>query len=390
VLRGLADLLRRVVREGDYPARYGGEEFAIILPDTDADTAAQVGERLRATVERHPFAHRRVTVSIGISRHTLGMGPHSVLQRADVALYEAKSAGRNCVRVLDPDTAPAFASDAASGARPGDIEEERSAIRLDSYAGDDGPFPASAEEPGAPQLESVWLADGGPEGLLQEAPGVVLLDLLTALDRRGAEPGGHSVRVARYGLRLASELNDYYESLRERRAILPRLTEGDLRDLAVGALFHDIGKIGITDAVLNKSGDLSADEWRQIRRHPLAGAELFASCSVLCRALAVVRFHHERWDGTGYPQGLAGDAIPLVARICAICDALDTLTTDRSYRTRVDFETARSEIIGGSGTLYDPDIVQAFSRIPARSWQAVGLDLSAPLPATGDRLRPAA
>jgi ribonuclease P protein subunit RPR2 len=113
---------------------------------------------------------------------------------------------------------------------------------------------------------------------------------------------------------------------------------------------------------------LTEDEWRQVRRHPLAGAELIAEHPLLSRALPVVRYHHERWDGDGYPQGLAGEAIPLGARIFSVCDTLDILTTTRPYRAQMTYPAAREEIARGSGTQFDPDVVAAFLRIPEEEW----------------------
>jgi HD-GYP domain-containing protein (c-di-GMP phosphodiesterase class II) len=215
----------------------------------------------------------------------------------------------------------------------------------------------------------VALQIGGLEGLLQEPTAQILSALLDVLDKRGVEPRGHSERVARYALRLSNTIAARYDAQRQTRPLLPRLTPGDLVDLAFGALLHDIGNVGIPDAILRKTGKLTENEWRQIRRHPLAGAELLADCPMLSRALPVVRFHHERWDGTGYPQGLSGEAIPLSARIFAVCDALDSLTTDRPYRARMDFASACAEIARAARTQFDPDVVEAFLRIPESEWQ---------------------
>jgi diguanylate cyclase (GGDEF)-like protein len=374
VLKTVAQILQTGVREGDFPARYGGEEFAVVLQDTDAETALQVAERIRAAVESHAFPHRKVTLSIGVAQFAMGEEADAMIQRADVGLYEAKSAGRNrtiylpTVTILEDKT---VAEDIElEGSDQKTLQEEPPLVlqnvSLDSAETEEFAFPVSSGDPGASY--GVQLL-GGLEGLLQESPTPVLTALLDIMDRRGVESRGHSVRVTRYALRLGNEVAALYETLRPTRPLLPRMTPGDMANIAFGALLHDIGKMGIPDGVLRKRGKLTDDEWRQIRRHPLAGAELIADDPLLSRALPIIRFHHERWDGTGYPQGLRSEAIPLVARIFAVCDAFDTLTVARAYRSHMNFQAAREEVARGAGTQFDPDVVQAFMEIPEAEWR---------------------
>src|SRR5262249_50902651 len=143
---------------------------------------------------------------------------------------------------------------------------------------------------------------GNVEGLIQEPSGQILAGLLAALDLRDAETEGHSERTVRFSLRLAEEIV---------RLDLAVLTPGDISELALGALLHDIGKMGVPDTILYKPGALDAFETTQMRRHPELGAGLLKTFPALCRALPVVLHHHERWDGSGYPIGLAGEAIPI-------------------------------------------------------------------------------
>ncbi|MDW8206441.1 MAG: diguanylate cyclase [Chloroherpetonaceae bacterium] len=374
VLKGVAQILSTRVREGDYAARYGGEEFAVILQDTDAETALLVAERVRAAVEAFPFPNRQVTVSIGVALYAAGENADAVIERADVALYEAKSAGRNRVVYL-----PAVGC-SHQGSCAGDARATQKPSLTAASAGYTEPRIESALAVPKPE-DTVWHGEGprgyphdiirllgGLEGLLQEAPAPILLALIDIMDQRSAESWGHSVRVTRYALRLCRAVSALYEELRTVRPLLPRLTPGDLADLAFGALLHDIGKMGIPDAVLRKRGRLTDEEWRQIRRHPLAGAELIASNALLARALPVIRYHHERWDGTGYPQGLRGEAIPLPARIFAVCDTFDTLTVSQVYRDHVSFSEAQAEIQRGAGTQFDPDVVQAFLTVSEEEW----------------------
>ena len=381
VLRTVASLLASQVRDGDLPARYGGEEFAVVLPETDAETAKQIAERIRAAAEAYPFPNRAVTVSIGVAQRFQTESPDATIQRADVALYEAKSAGRNRAVYV-----PLALSDTESQALAG---MDETADRFSEAASEALPRMELVSEP----EPDVWrdavsdslspceasLTTGGLEGLLQCPLAEVLGALFEALDRRGVEPPGHSERITRYALRLALAVNEVYEEERQTRPLLPHLDHGDLSALAFGALLHDIGKMGISDSVLRKRGQLTEDEWRQMRRHPLVGAEMLSDHPLLSRAHPVVRHHHERWDGSGYPQGLAGEAIPLTARIFAVCDALEILTSERPYRSKMDYTQARAEIARGAGTQFDPDVAQAFLRIPAEEWLRLGEGTDAPL-----------
>lgn len=392
VLKTVARLLQEVVREGDFTARYGGEEFAVILPDSDVETAAQVAERVRAAVEIHTFPHRPVTVSIGVAQRHTSENAAATIQRADTALYEAKSAGRNRVVALEdvPETLSREHEPLPNIQSWYDEFDAFTEVAHRAASSEErlGENPASEEDPLYAESDVTSLMPegdlteppayvyGGVEGLLQENSGQILAELLAAIDKRSTNVRGHAERVTRYTLRLGRALAELYDEQRDTRPLLPRITESDLANFAFGALLHDIGKIGIPDSVLRKMGKLTDEEWRQLRRHPLAGAELIAEHPTLTRALPIVRYHHERWDGEGYPQGLAGEAIPLAARVFAICDTLDSLTTDRPYRTRMTYAAARAEISNGAGTQFDPDVVEAFLRIPEEDWQQLSLSPS--------------
>ena len=131
-----------------------------------------------------------------------------------------------------------------------------------------------------------------------------------------------------------------------------------------GFLLHDVGKVAVPDAILFKSSSLTAEEYALVRRHPIIGSEILRDVDFLGEGKLVVRHHHERWDGSGYPDGLIGDAIPLAARVFAVADALDALTTDRPYRPASTFTRAREVINDGAGTQFDPDVVAAYEEIP--------------------------
>ena len=166
-----------------------------------------------------------------------------------------------------------------------------------------------------------------------------------ALDLREHETGGHARRVTELAQRLGRRLG---------------LGPDDLEDLRHGALLHDVGKIGVRDAVLGKPGPLDEAEWTEMRHHTVLGHELLLGLPELREATAVVRSHHERWDGGGYPDGLAGEAIPRLARIFAVVDVYDALTNDRPYRRAWTDDEVRAHLHAERGRQFDPLAVDAF------------------------------
>jgi len=170
-----------------------------------------------------------------------------------------------------------------------------------------------------------------------------------ALDSRDVGTESHSRRVHGYSLALAREHG---------------MPDDQLADLAHGVLLHDIGKIGIPDAILLKPGSLTPDEWQIMRTHPEIGKRLIEKIPFLHNAIPVVWCHHEKWDGNGYPRGLKGQEIPLNARIFSVVDAFDAMTFDRPYSKAIAFEAATAEIKRCAGSHFDPQVVESFLRVP--------------------------
>lgn len=191
--------------------------------------------------------------------------------------------------------------------------------------------------------------------VLEAAHADTLLALARSLELRERYTQGHSERVRAYALILAEA-----HGIRD---------EAWLNALALGAMLHDVGKLGIPDAVLLKPGPLTAEEWAVMRRHPDLGADLVGAFPFLREAGELVRCHHERFDGAGYPRGLRGEAIPLGARCFAIADALDALTTDRPYRRALGFGEAALVLGVEAGAAYDPALLAAFCRVPFETWR---------------------
>ena len=172
--------------------------------------------------------------------------------------------------------------------------------------------------------------------------------LAQAVEMRDEYTGNHTQRVTTYALMLAEEMG---------------LPEGERRRLRVATLLHDIGKIAIDDHILRKPGRLADHEFDTMKTHVVRGAEIIQMIPGLAWALPVVRGHHERWDGRGYPDGLAGEDIPLTARVVGVADAFDAMTSDRPYRAGMPAARAFAELSAGAGTHFDPECVAAFARI---------------------------
>ncbi len=189
---------------------------------------------------------------------------------------------------------------------------------------------------------------------LEDAYRTTLKALTAALETRDAETHGHSERVVSFSLRLGRELG---------------LGAEQLRSLEFGSLLHDIGKIGVPDAILRKPAALTEAEWQKMREHPLHGARILRHINFLEGAARVVAQHHEKWDGSGYPLGLRGEEIDLNARIFAVADAFDAITSDRVYRRGRSYEQAAGELERCAGTHFDPEVVAAFRRVPPAEWE---------------------
>jgi HD-GYP domain-containing protein (c-di-GMP phosphodiesterase class II) len=149
--------------------------------------------------------------------------------------------------------------------------------------------------------------------------------------------------------------------------------KGEEAELIVAAAHvHDLGKIAIDNRTLFKEGRLTDEEWEQIKLHPEAGAELAAQFSLFDKGAKIIRHHHERWNGSGYPDGLVGESIPLGARMIAVADVYDAMTSDRPYRRALPHEVAAAELLQGSGILYDPQVVLAFLEVSTELLPTVG------------------
>ena len=177
---------------------------------------------------------------------------------------------------------------------------------------------------------------------LQRSIGQSLLGLANALEAKDTYTRGHSERVGAWSRRIAVSLG---------------LTAAEVETVTQAGLLHDIGKIGVPEPILRKRGALDAGEWSVMRRHPVIGAQIVSPFECLAGAAVIIRHHHERHDGSGYPDGLAADAIPLGARIVAVADVFDALTSERPYRTALPRQAALEYLASEAGRLLDEDVV---------------------------------
>jgi ribonuclease P protein subunit RPR2 len=220
-------------------------------------------------------------------------------------------------------------------ARVSEIEEQAAAKerQLERYAAD---------------LRETFKQERARSQQLRESYITTVRALANAVEARDAYTGKHAERVAAYGLELARALGSVL---------------ADDPEIEFGFLLHDIGKVAVPDAILYKPQPLTDAERVLMERHPVIGVQILRGVDFLGEAKAVVRSHHERWDGNGYPDGLEREDIPLAARVFAVADTLDALTTDRPYRPASRLEKARGMIRSLAGTQFDPDVVEAFGEI---------------------------
>ncbi len=418
-------------------ARFGGDEVCLLLPSESLEPARQIAEEVRARIDQielpldgsgEPLG---ITASVGVASYPdhapTGEG---LLAAADVAAYDAKLEGRNRTSMASP-----------PGVREAlKLEIGDPALNGDSLEGDPEPVDEPATPASRPRLVAACLgalcagvvlvgalsSAAIPDFLLLVAPLVGVLPLLTlwiaerqyvdrsratvtelrmsndeleaanarlfglldenrqllgrmqrsylgtitslahAVEAKDPYTSGHTERVAEVALLLARELD---------------FDDSQLAAVKVGAIIHDIGKVGTPDQILSKPGALTADEIREIRKHPEVASQIVAELELPTAVKQMVRSHHERFDGDGYPDGLVGDQIPLAARILSVAEALDAMTSDRPYRDAMPLDVACAEVRENAGTQFCPRVVAALTKSLAQSrsfWAEFGGSAHAP------------
>jgi len=302
MLKQIGQYIKNSIRSIDMAFRYGGDEFTVILPQASLDDACKVAERMRKRIEVEMDSKGApLTCSLGIaSWPTDGVMREEIIQAADASLYYAKQMGRNRICLASE----IMASDVLSAG----AKQER--------------------EPGI--LSTIYA-------------------LAATVDAKDHYTYGHSKKVSKYATDIAEALGYSQERIATLRA---------------AALLHDIGKIGVSDRLLMKSGPLSEEDWEPIRAHPKLGVAILKHVESLSGCLAAIQYHHERYDGNGYPAGLKGENIPLDARIMAVADSYDAMTSLRPYRQgKFTTEQALAELKRCAGAQFDPKIIEVFASL---------------------------
>ena len=331
VIKLVAENVRKNVREGDIAARYGGDELAIILPNTNVEQAKYVAEYLTYALSCFYIDDvGPVKVSVGISSYPeCANDKEKLLILAEQAMYISKARGyKDGMSAIISSADFNFWDDVA----------------LKSYAEVLGKRHAQLGVNFEEELLAKFNFDH--ESLPSNRIFEIATSLAAAIDAKDPYTKDHSTLVSRYSEALARAIN---------------LPETEIERIKLGALLHDVGKIGIPETVLQKQGPLSDEEWVIMKQHPTIGAEKVLMPNASLRDLIpIVKYHHERIDGKGYPEGLANGDIPLAAKIVAIADTYHALTSDRPYRKGMSIEKAVSILEEGAGSQWDANLVRTF------------------------------
>ncbi len=342
VLKQVAMALRAAIREEDFLARYGGEEFVCIFPDSTEEESREVCERIRQSIANLNPKFRKVSVSVGVASWAPQDGQiQELLEHADFSLYGAKKRGRN--RVISYSQLPPEISQV-----PQELLEKADHDRAVL---------------GSVQLAIEVATSFDRNLLLGDRDRRNLEGMIASLELRDVETEGHTERVMWMSLRLALQMICDGKIQYDR---------GFFREVTLGALLHDIGKIGISDQILHKPGKLNDHEYTLMKRHTLLGVRFLERFPHLSDALPVVQSHHECWNGKGYPDGLSAEEIPLSARIFSLCDSFDAMVSHRAYQSARALDFALAEIRDLAGQQFDPQIVDSFFKVPVDDWKKIG------------------
>ena len=326
VLKQFTDTLKKVVRGYDVIFRFGGEEFVIVSPRTDRPTGVILAKRLLRTINAHNFGDKvhviKLKLSISVTSYPedgLVIRSPDLVHLADQVLNKVKEYGGNKV----------YSSE--------DLEET-----------------------------------GG--NLPSENETAVVMDLLKKKVNRLSQRANQSLIEAIFALAKTIGLKDWYSDTFTKRTIYYaaeiaktlRLPKNEVEHIRKAAILHDIGKVGIDEKILLKKSKLTTKEFGIMKKHPQLSTDIIRPLYFLRGTIPLILYHHERWDGKGYPHGLKGNEIPIGARIIAILDEYRSLTSDRPYRKAYSKSSAKKILEKESGTKFDPQVTAAFLKILSR------------------------
>jgi len=329
VIKLVAEKIRQNVREKDIAGRYGGDEFAIILPNTDSAQAKYVAEYITYSLSCCFIDDiGPIKVSVGVATYPDIEDKEKLLILAEQAMYISQAKGyKDGMSAIISSSDFNFWDDMALKSYAEVVSKRHSQLGI------------NFED----ELISKFHTEHGEsDARIRE----IATSLAGAIDAKDTYTKGHSTSVSKYSEALARAIN---------------LPEGEVERITLGALLHDVGKIGIPETVLKKEGPLSDDEWVIMKQHPAIGVDKVLKPNASLRDLIpIVKYHHERIDGKGYPEGLTGEKIPLAAKIVAIADTYHALTSDRPYRKGMKIEKAISILESGAGTQWDENLIRTF------------------------------
>ncbi len=335
VLAAVGRVLELRSRQSNVVARYGGDQFAVLMAEATSDQAGGLAERLRYGLSADPYlASRGITASFGIATFPIhGATSEEIVRVAESSMYLAKHEKGNSVRV-------------ASGSSESPAADWKHQL-LEAYLG----VAVKRMFSTGPEVFNQYLARF--EAATRDANGEnpSLMDTVTALaftiDAKDHYTQGHSQSVSRLAAQLAQQLG---------------LSSEEMEDIRLAGILHDIGKIGVPESVLNKPSCLTPEEYELVKSHAVLGEKILEPLKVKAieRIRKMVRSHHERVDGKGYPDGLTGDDIPIGARIITIADCFDTLVSERAYKHACPMEQAVEELQRGRGSQFDAALLDAF------------------------------
>jgi diguanylate cyclase (GGDEF)-like protein/putative nucleotidyltransferase with HDIG domain len=350
VLQRVGQILEANCRRSDVVARYGGDEFVILMPETNMEHARQLAQKLRGWVSADPLLREKnISASFGIACYPLhGSTPQELIQVADASMYLSKHQGGNAVSTadhFDPNEAKKWKRDVLEAylgvtlkrlfsTGPEAFEEIYSRLKQFTESLATTEVTPGPNEPQAPKAL--------PQAVLD-----TVTSLAFAIDAKDHYTQGHSQKVSAYAALIAEQVG---------------MNEAEVEEIRLGGVLHDIGKVAIPENILNKNGPLNPDEWDTMKSHVTFGAKILEPLAPLARVREMVLHHHEYFDGSGYPDGLAGEQIPLGARIIAVADAFDTITSDRTYKKARAAEDALNELERCANAQFDGGIVALFVR----------------------------
>src|SRR6266446_4534038 len=352
VLQRVGHILEANCRRSDVVARYGGDEFVILMPETSMEQARQLASKLRGWVSADPLLREKnISASFGIACYPLhGSSPQELIQVADASMYLSKHQGGNAVSTadhFDPNEAKKWKRDVLEAylgvtlkrlfsTGPEGFEEINSRLKqfTESLAATEG---TNGKPSSTASLQ-------GPHALPQAVLDTVT-SLAFAIDAKDHYTQGHSQKVSAYAALIAEALG---------------MSDAEIEEIRLGAVLHDVGKVAIPENILNKNGPLNPEEWETMKSHVKFGAKTLDPLTPLARIREMVLHHHEFFDGSGYPEALTGEGIPLGARIIAVADAYDTITSDRTYKKARNATDALAELERCANAQFDGAIVKLF------------------------------